>query len=59
MLRASARDDERMDPVGMSERVYWANAAKRPGLFVGQTTLTGGRAMLGTWSPPLAVASPS
>jgi hypothetical protein len=30
-----------MDLVGMSEREYWANVAKRPGMFVGQATLAG------------------
>ncbi len=44
--RASARDHERMDLIGVSEREYWANVAKRPGMFVGRTTLTGLEAYL-------------
>ncbi|MFC5265112.1 hypothetical protein ACFPJ1_23620 [Kribbella qitaiheensis] len=30
-----------MDLVGMSEREYWANVAKRPGMFIGRVTLAG------------------
>ncbi|WP_369244307.1 hypothetical protein [Streptomyces sp. R41] len=35
-----------MDLTGMSEREYWANVAKRPGMFIGRTTLTGLEAYL-------------
>ncbi|MFI6875193.1 hypothetical protein ACIBL6_17325 [Streptomyces sp. NPDC050400] len=30
-----------MDLTGASEREYWATVAKRPGAFLGRTTLTG------------------
>ena len=39
-------DDEQMDLVDMSEREYWAFVAKRPGMFVGRSTLTGLEAFL-------------
>ncbi|RRR70217.1 hypothetical protein [Streptomyces sp. RP5T] len=36
-----------MDLMSMSEREYWANVAKRPGMFVGQVTVARLESFLG------------